>query len=185
MNRELIWTAVRQNWYLVVIVLVCFGIPILRLMQLPSGAASPQVGQTANRAELLGVDAAANDPPLTPERARSEAIETIEAHRQAVAADPQAEDAPARLQAMGNLYRQKLVDYAQAAQCYEQLLVDYPDAPNKRTAYLQLVTCYDRLGDSTNRDRICRRMMEEFPQDSQEYEFAESVLYGRETGAAT
>ena len=184
MSRDLIIDALRRNWILAAVIVVCFAVPLVRLGRSPDQDDAPRADSaTATDAEPAAVESAA--PPLSAERRREEALAQIEAHRQAVDRDPESEDAAVRLHAMGNLYRQKLVDYEQAAQCYEQLLAYHPDSAYKRATYVQLLTCYDRLGDSTNRDRISRRIMDEFPEDSQEYEFAESVLYGRNAGAPT
>ncbi len=182
MSRELLTDALRRNWILAVVIAVCFAIPLVRMGRSGDTANTPAIEPTT-ATDLVPDAPPATAPPLSAERRREEALAQIQAHRQAVDRDPESDDAAVHLQAMGNLYRQKLVDYEQAAQCYEELLTYHPDAEYKRVTYVQLLTCYDRLGDITNRDRICRRIMDEFPEDSQEYEFAESVLYGRDAGA--
>lgn len=104
------------------------------------------------------------------------ALALIASYETRVNDQPSADDAPAYLMAMGNLYRQKLQDYTKAAEQYERLLADYPDWDGSRKAYLQLVTCYERLGELAKRDSVYRRMLDVFPADSKEYEFAEHHL---------
>ena len=77
---------------------------------------------------------------------------------------------------MGNLYRQKLGDYANAVQCYELLLHDYPESEAARTALIELATCYDRLGDHESVRRVYREMTRRFPSDSEEYLWAKLQL---------
>ncbi len=182
MSRELLIDALRRNWILAILIAACFAIPLLRMGRSPEQDVEP-IAEPAAATDRDPVADSLAAPPLTAERSRQEARARIEAHRQAVDRDPESEDAAVHLHAMGNLYRQKLVDYGQAAQCYEELLTYHPDSEYKRATYVQLLTCYDRLGDTSSRDRICRRIMDEFPEDSQEFEFAESVLYGRDAGA--
>jgi len=182
MSRELFIDALRRNWVLAILIAACFAIPLLRMGRSPEQDVEP-IAEPAAVADVEPIAAQSDAPPLSAARRREEAIARIEAHRQAVDRAPESEDAAVHLHAMGNLYRQKLVDYEQAAQCYEELLTYHPDSEYKRATYVQLLTCYDRLGDTSSRDRICRRIMDEFPEDSQEFEFAESVLYGRDAGA--
>lgn len=102
----------------------------------------------------------------------------LETYRSRYEDDPKGEEAPALLAAMGNLYRQKQGDYREAALCFERLISDHPDSPGIRDAYLQLVTCYERLADEENRRRILRKMVENiYPSESQENAYASSLLY--------
>lgn len=106
------------------------------------------------------------------ERARA----LIEKHEAALQEHPRSPDAPGLLSAMGNLYRQKLRDYAKAAQCYERLLYDYPTWEGTRRAYIQLVACYEALGNEESLRTTYRRMMEAFPPESQEHLYAKTKL---------
>ncbi|MFA6245245.1 MAG: tetratricopeptide repeat protein, partial [Candidatus Hydrogenedentales bacterium] len=101
----------------------------------------------------------------------------LETYRARYEGDPKGKEAPALLAAMGNLYRQKEGNYREAAQCFERLISEHPDSPGIRDAYLQLVTCYERLGDEENRRRILRKMVELYPSESQENAYASSLLY--------
>ncbi len=166
---------VRTNWHLLLVfVLVLAAIPVVAMRQ-SSEKASPQEMQAAatGRASVAALQIKPRDPRET---SRDVARKTIASHQQRLAADPQSADAPALLCAMGNLYRQRLSDYEQAANCFERMVRDYPDAPNVREAYLQLVICYERLGDTENRTRILRKMLSDFPSDSEEHLYASREL---------
>jgi len=106
------------------------------------------------------------------ERARA----VIEQHEQRLEANPESEDAPALLHAMGNLARHKLGEYEQAAQYYEALLEEYPDWKAISKVYPQLATCYERMGDELSAQSVYKRMIKRFPEDSQEYQFARAQL---------
>ena len=83
---------------------------------------------------------------------------------------------PGYLLAMGNLYRQKLLDYEEAARCYSLLIHDYPDWEGVPHAYVQLATCYERLNKIQERDWLLEQMMQKLPEDSQEYLYAKTTL---------
>jgi len=117
-------------------------------------------------------------PPPPPKRQtpQEKALELISSYEQQIEQDPGSEEAPALLFAMGNLYRQKLVDYEKAAQCYMSILTEYPNVKNIGDAYIQLSTCYQRLGKTEELNRIYLEMMRRFPKDSPEYLYAEDQL---------
>ncbi len=115
----------------------------------------------------------ANEPRPTPEE---KVRETIESHREKIQRNPEAEKSPAYLSAMGNLYMRKLRDYRSAIDCYEILLMDYPDWDLISSVYIHLAECYEKLGDIDHMKDTYHRMMEKFPEDSVEYEFAVSLL---------
>ena len=71
--------------------------------------------------------------------------------------DPKCPDAPALLNAMANLSRQKLLDYRMAVQYYELPIADYPDWDGIARVYPQLVTCYERSGDIHGMQDVCKR----------------------------
>lgn len=167
----------RNNWHLLVVFLaVVVAIPIVAMRE----RAEQQRAEQAASVSADGTPVAVSKPRVAPlaarETTRDAALKTIESHRQKLDSDPGSAEAPALLSAMGNLYRQKLSDYEQAADCFERLLSEYPDSTNVRDAYLQLVICYDRLGDVENRRRILRRMMDVYPPDSEPHLYAAQQL---------
>lgn len=125
-------------------------------------AVSPETFQTA--------------PAAPRETVREEAQRTIEEYRERIETAPDAEEKPALLMAMGNLYQQRLMDYREAANCYQVYILEYPEAPDLALAYTQLGTCYELLGDGVNANRIYLEMMERFPDDSQEHLYAKDKL---------
>jgi tetratricopeptide (TPR) repeat protein len=131
----------------------------------------------ASRAVGNVAPTAAATAPRARRTAAQVAEQTIREHRAALEADPRGEDAPAQLSAMGNLYRHKLMNYQEAAQCFEQVIWNFPEWPGKADAFLQLLYCYEKLGDQENHRRVLRQMTESFPADSQEYLYAYSLLY--------
>lgn len=179
MNHSFLKQTVRDNWYLfTAFVVILVAIPLFA-MRNNAGGESDDVSNLARAhvnssgSALGGVNAAAATPK---EIAQARARQTIAEHRERFEADPKSAEAPSLLSAMGNLYRQKLGDYQQAASCFEQLLRDYPNDSSARDAYLQLVVCYERLGDQENRSRVLRLMMDRYPSDSSEYGYAAQEL---------
>ena len=179
MSKPTFTELLRGEWHLLlVLALVLAAIPVMAFRggSAPSeetiASSEPLASATPERAQhLSGVrptEARATDQDL--------ARKTIADHKTRLDADPRTEDAPALLSAMGNLYRQKLLDYEQAAGCFERLISEYPQWPSIRDAYLQLVVCYDRLGDMENRSRVLRRIMSDFPPESEEYLYASREL---------
>jgi TolA-binding protein len=77
---------------------------------------------------------------------------------------------------MGNLNFQRLGNYKEAARCYDLLITAYPDWAGVKPAYHQLATCFQRLGDHDNEQRVYKSMMKVFPEDSQEYAYAKKQL---------
>lgn len=114
------------------------------------------------------LEAAKNyEPPSSLDKTRS----TIESHRRRYEGNTDAPDAPALLEAMGNLYMMRMGDYGMAAYCYQEILHRYPDW-NRRRAYVGLATAYSKMGDLENEMRIYNEMMKEYPKDSVEYKWA-------------
>ena len=86
------------------------------------------------------------------------------------------DEAAARLSAIDNLYQMKKGDFRKAAGYYEILIARYPDWEGVLGAYRELVTCYEMLGDQRELRALYRKMLERFPEDSDEYRAAEEGL---------
>jgi TolA-binding protein len=176
MNESTIVRLAKSNWHLLlVLAVVIAAIPFVAMRQ--NVNAPEPIAEFPGADHAMATPAAPQIKPVEqrlsePEKARA----TIASHQQRLDADPQGEDAPALLHAMGNLYRQRLGDYEQAASCFERLIDSHPETPNVRDAYLQLVVCYERLGDTENHRRILRRMLNDFPAESEEYQYASQQL---------
>jgi tetratricopeptide (TPR) repeat protein len=175
MAREEFLQAVKSNWIAVVLFGVFLALGIGGLVS--KGNTPSESGPERRVIDEAGTDAAEVVEPVS-KRADplEEARKTIEEHQAKLDARPASPDAPAYLWAMGNLYRQKFVDYNEAARCYSLLVHDYPDWEGIAPVYIALVTCYERLGRIDDRKFILEKMMERFPSDSQEYLFAKTEL---------
>lgn len=144
----------------------------------PTASAATSVSSPEGQRVVVGADA---DGPraMTPRKTPEEKTrDTIASHEARVQAEPDAPEAPALLCAMGNLYRQKLGDYEKAAEAYSLLLAKYPNWEGLQRVYLNLAICYEKLGRTDDENWVYEQMMEHFPEDSQEYLFAKSKLYG-------
>jgi tetratricopeptide (TPR) repeat protein len=167
---------VRQNWALLVAIGVLLG-----------GAGFGYLYDRSEEDAISNVNVAAVVPGqamavTTAAQSRAErktpqdlALEQIAEHEEKVQADH--EDTPAYLAAMGNLYRQKMVDYEKAAECYERLLMDYKDWDGVRAVYMQLATCYERLDQDEKMISVYKQMLDVFPAESQEHQIAHAAVY--------
>ena len=179
MSKPAFWELVRAEWQLTLVLgLVVAAIPFGAYYGWGTSSSEPRVlPQAVANAPVQRVPKPSVVRPTEPRATDQDvARQTIAEHQARLDANPKSDDAPALLSAMGNLYRQKLLDYEQAAGCFERLISDYPQWPSVRDAYLQLVVCYDRLGDLENRSSILRRIMSDFPPQSEEYLFASREL---------
>jgi tetratricopeptide (TPR) repeat protein len=173
-NKSFWKQVLRDNWY---------GLAALGLMGaallygLARSGSTPEAAHPAV-AVASAVEGAAEtvtlmaDRPTEADKARG----IIAEHQAKLDADPRSPDAPAFLDAMANLYRQRMGDYVNAAQCYERLLIDYPQWEGIQRVYAQLATCYERSGDSSNAQRVYKKMMDVFPPESQECLYAKAKL---------
>jgi tetratricopeptide (TPR) repeat protein len=120
------------------------------------------------------------DPPEPRERMseQDKAKALISEYDARLALNPDDPDAAAVLMSMGNLARQKLQNYEQAAHYYRQIITDFPDADNIEMAYIQLGTCYERMDDKPAARRLYRDMRNRFPEGSAAHEFA-AAQYGK------
>ncbi len=78
--------------------------------------------------------------------------------------------------AAGNLYKQKFLDYASAAEQYKRIILDFPDWEGAHKVYIELATCYERLEQHENTLWVYEQMLEVFPEESQEHQFAKQKL---------
>jgi len=169
----------RQNWALFVAMgALLGGAAFVYMFQgSESPAASANVASVSAGQPGVVIVPGTNQPRAVRKTTQELALEQIAEHEAKVEADPDHEDTPAYLMAMGNLYRQKMVDYEKAAECYELLLVDHSDWDGVRVAYMQLATCYERLDQPELAKVVYEKMLKVFPSDSQEHEIAYAAVY--------
>lgn len=166
------------NWHLVGVMAVVLAIAAYKATTAGPAAsamsASVPVKAAAPPRESPVRQIAQQRTNLTP---ADEAKAAIEKHLETLNANPGAEETPAILNAVANLYLQRLEDYGSAAGYYERLISEHPDWPGIHNTYIQLLTCYERIGDQEKRQAVLRRMTEVFPPDTQEHQYAASLLW--------
>ncbi len=86
------------------------------------------------------------------------------------------EDIYGQLTGQGFLYGRKLGQWEKAASYYERAIREYPQMSGIGNVYAELITCYEQLKDQEHLNKLYLRMMEVFPQDSQEYLLAKQGL---------
>jgi lipopolysaccharide biosynthesis regulator YciM len=168
----------KSNWYLpLLLVGVVVAVLIGRSATVQQDAPPPATGgdQNALKAEFERAKAQSTARETAAEAQKS--TDTIIAeHTAKLDQNPEPDDAAALLSALGNLHRQKKQDYATAARYYEQVIQDYPEWPGIKGVYHQLMTCYSNLDDQANLRLLYRKMVEVFPPESNEYQFAKDAL---------
>lgn len=112
------------------------------------------------------------------EKSTDEVISDHQARLEVLEDDPKPDESAALLSALGNLHMQKKRDYATAARYYEELIQKYPDWPGINAVFHQLISCYTQLDDQPSLRILYRKMVEFFPSDSKEYEYAAAALAG-------
>jgi len=176
MSGSVLKSALAEVWYLVVVLVV---IALVVVYKLATGGEAAPVGKTAGAAASRGVSAP--DIPVaakqTPRMSEEEKARTmIAGYQKRLAEDARGKDVPALLLAMGNLYKQKLRDFKEAARNYELLINEYPEWENIVAVYPQLMSCYELLNDQESLRWLYREMMEKFPPESNEYKYAQVKL---------
>jgi len=173
-NKQFLAQTLRDNWYLVVALLLCVAAVGYRLV-MPGEAEAP-ARPAATRTPTTAQPLVAPPAPQAPVTRQAEVVTMIDDYRQRVENDPEHPDSAATLMAIGNLYRDRLMDFEQAAAYYEQVIAEYPDSEYRRDVYIQLADCYDRMGNFEMRDAVYRDMLEFFPPESEEHQFARNEL---------
>lgn len=136
---------------------------------------SAAAGQDALRSEFEQARARNAAPEAAP-REEKTTDEVIAEHTAALEGDLEPDAAAARLSALGNLHRQKKQDYTTAARYYEEIIERYPEWPGIKGVYHQLMSCYSQLDDQASLRLLYRKMVEVFPPESNEYQFAKDAL---------
>lgn len=174
MSGSTLKSALTEVWYLVVI--LC-AISLVVVYKLATGGEPAADSGNATAARTRAVQHAKIDARQVPRQNEQEkAREVIAEYRQRFEVNHDAEEAPALLEAMGNLNKQKLQDFKEAARNYELLIHDYPKWNGITKVYPQLMACYQQLKDEDGLRWLYKKMMEEFPPESNEYKYAQAKL---------
>jgi tetratricopeptide (TPR) repeat protein len=104
------------------------------------------------------------------------AREAIEQHEKALAMDFGGEETPDRLMAVGNLYQYQLSDYYSAIQNYRTLIDADPNHSKAPQAYVEIATCYKRLGDEIQERYVYEEMLDTLDPSLQHTKFAKLQL---------
>lgn len=171
---------IKDNWYLFIALGLVISAGVV-MMIMESDDSGPVAAERP--AAMAGAEVVQNQQPTgmafgkRPESSTQEdqTRKVIASHRATVEANPESEDAPGLLAAMGNLY-QRLGEYEQAAQCYEKVLMDHPDWKGITNVYSQIVVCYEKCDDEVGKKWIYRKIMDDFPEDTLEYDYAKTKL---------
>lgn len=170
----------KDNWYLVVALVVLLGggaIAAFRSGQedepLPTGV----VGKAQDGTEVvrLGPDAIDDEPATTGYQHLSpdeRDQKYIEEYTEELNANPEADEAAGILMKLAVVYRRQQ-QYDDAVIALEDILEKYPDSPHARTAVIQLPEVYQEAGDRQMARQSYERMMQFFPPESQEYQWAQ------------
>ena len=171
----------RPKWALLVVAVV--GVVVAGWLLWPRHAedAAPEVDPDAAaempvaQQELRERFEQARAVPPRPEP-EEELRTTIAGHQAAIDADPEAEETPGLLNAMANLYLQRLTDYRAAAEAYQRLLIEYPDWEGNYAVFPQLELCYEQLNDGEGLRWLWAQMMDRFPPESELHHYGAQQL---------
>jgi tetratricopeptide (TPR) repeat protein len=112
-------------------------------------------------------------------QAKEKARAAIAEHEAIIESNPRADDTPDRIMAVGNLYSYQIGDYASAIQRYRDVVDRYPAHSQMPQAYIELASCYERLGDADQARYIYREMVEKLDSSLQHTKYAKQKLEGK------
>ena len=144
----------------------------------PTPKPTPSDEQEALREEFEASLAKQEETPRSETKTTDDTIVEHQARLEELEANPVPDESAAILSALGNLHKQKKRDYRVAAGYYELLIEKYPDWPGVNAIYHQLISCYTQLNDQQSLRLLYRKMVEVFPPDSNEFEYANAGLEG-------
>jgi hypothetical protein len=104
------------------------------------------------------------------------AREAIAEHEQALVGDFGGEETADRLMAIANLQQYQLNDYYSAIQNYRSLVDDDLAHSHTPQAYVEIATCYEKLGDEVQARYVYEEMLETLDPSLQHVKFAKLQL---------
>lgn len=179
MSKEFIVDGLAKNWYLV---LVLIGIVAV------AGVLSQGSDVVANANGQADIGSDSVDPALSSAvvaRSRwqqptrdSRVLDAIANYEEELKYNRGSSETPVNLYNLANLYYSKMQDYNKASLYYEALIQEHPDYKGLNTVYPNLGICYQRLGKYELERGVYRRMLDYFPDHTQEYLYAHTMLNG-------
>lgn len=109
-------------------------------------------------------------------RGKEHALESILEHEEAINRDWHSEDTPDRMMAIGNLYQYQLEDHYSAIQNYRNLVEGFPKHSKAPQAFIEMATCYERLGQEVQAEYIYQEMVESLDPTLDHTKFAKLKL---------
>ena len=109
---------------------------------------------------------------------RQKALAAIEEHEAAINLNWKTDDIPDRLMAIGNLNQYQLGEYYSAIQSYRSLIESYPSHSKVAQAYIEMATCYERLGDETQARYVYDEMVQSLDPSLEHVRYAKLKLEG-------
>ena len=104
------------------------------------------------------------------------ALEAIANHERSINANFNGEQTPDRLMAVGNLHQYQIGDYYSAIENYRMMVDIAPNHSQTPQAYIEIATCYERLGEEAQAMYVYREMTEKLDPSLQHVQFAKLKL---------
>ena len=159
MKDRLMFQISRSSWYLA---LICLGL-----------LAGSVVLATSARNNSGGRDAVEAADEAQDEEGLSAAVQRYEYE---LRYNRGSSDTPKNLFRLANLYHSRVRNFERAALYYEALLQEFPSYFANENVYPKLAECYMRQGDTALERQTYRRMLDFYPEDSEEHAFARMRL---------
>ena len=169
---------VRRDWYLYVAFVVALGAGVVAyLFAGKDDAASTDLAGQEMRDLAERTKVSDNPGPFTAlTTVEQEAKADIAGYQEKFDAAPNSEEAALMLERMGQLHYAKLMDPKGAITNWELLIQRFPDYEGIKKIYPMLAACYEQLKDDTSARAVYQRMLNYYPEDSQEHLLAKQKL---------
>lgn len=171
-------SVLKDNWYLILALVLMLGIGVVAALMsggeeevLPTGV----IGTAGDGVEIvrLNDDETGDKPTIGYQGMSAEERDQkyIEEYQAKLAHDPAGEHVPETMIALATVYR-RVGQHDDAAILMEDLVERFPDNPHARTARIQLPEVYQDAGDVAMARASYQRMMDHFPPETQEHQWA-------------
>lgn len=173
---EMLTRILRSNWHLISLLVLIAASAVVMAMR-PEAADTAEAMAVDTEVAVNLTDAQEAVQSRWSQATRDQRVqEAIDEYERELRENRDSSDTPANLYRLANLYYSKVHDYEKASLYYEALIQEFPDYQGLQTVYPNLAVCYERLGRHDLKRNTYRRMMEYYPDHSQEYAFAKQEL---------